>query len=113
LPRHETIFAALADEIAITFEILDGKRSSGDQRPGRILRLAEKSAIFYSETRLAELANLKVILNNNAGGADAQIIYAKVMRTDPDESNCYEMRFTFVPGKIKSYFNDILNTNQK
>ena len=108
LPQFEMICVPLANEIIITFEILDGKRSSGDPKQGKILKLAEKSAIFYSETKLAELANLKVILNNIADGEDAQIIYAKVIGTDLDESNYYGIRFTFVPSEIKKYFNDIL-----
>jgi len=113
LPQYEMICVPLANEISMTFEILDGKRSSGDQKPGRVLKLAKKSAILHSETKLAELANLKVILRDNPGCEGVQIIYAKVMRTRPDESNCYEIRFTFVPREIRSYLDDVLKAGHE
>ncbi len=101
LPQPEIIFAPLANGIPISFEILDGKYSSGEKVSGQILMLAEKAAIFSAEVELAELTNLKVILNDHGcGGADC-IIYAKVMRAQPDGR--YEMRFTFVPREIRSY----------
>jgi adenylate cyclase len=113
LPQPEAMFVPLADEIPMSFEILDGKYSSGKKVLGRILKLAEKSAIFSSEAELTELANLKAILNDHgSGGADC-IIYAKVIRVNPDEFNCYEMRFTFVPREIRKYFDDVLKLNQE
>jgi class 3 adenylate cyclase len=112
LPQSEIIFVPLADEIPMSFEILDGKHSSGEKVPGQISQLAEKSAIFSSETELTELANLKVILNGHGGGGADCIIYAKVMRANPDKANCYEMRFTFVPREIRSYFDAVLKSNQ-
>ena len=111
LPQSEIVFVPLADEIPMSFEILDGKYSSGKKTQGRILKLAEKSAIFYSEAELTELVNLKVILNDHCGSGADYIIYAKVMRVSPDESNCYEMRFTYVPREIRRYFDDVLKAD--
>jgi class 3 adenylate cyclase/ActR/RegA family two-component response regulator len=111
LPQSEMVFLPLAEEISMSFEVLDGKYCSGEKRQGRILKLAEKSAIFSSEAELTELTNLKVIFNDY-GGCDVDcIIYAKVMKVSPDGFNCYEMRFTFVPWEIKRYFDEILKVD--
>jgi len=112
LPQIEDIFLPLGDEIPMSFEMLDGKYCSGEKVPGRILQLAERSAIFSSPAELTELSNLKIILNDNGGGGADCIIYAKVMRVIPDEPNCYEMRFTFVPGEVRSYFDDVVKAQQ-
>jgi len=105
LPQSESLFVSLADRIEILFEILDGKSSSGEGLHGKIVGLSEKSAIFYSESELMELANLKIMLNDNNDAADS-ISYAKVMRID--KPNHYEIRFTFVPGEIRAYFDRFL-----
>lgn len=105
LPQSESVFVSLADKIEILFEILDGKSSSGERLHGKIVGLSEKSAIFYSESELMKFANLKIMLNNNYGAADS-ISYAKVMRID--KPHHYEIRFTFMPEEIRTYFDRFL-----
>lgn len=111
LLQPEAVFVSLADGIPMLFELLDGKRSSGDQKHGRILRLTEKSAIFHADAELTGLSNLKIILELNDG--IEHIAYAKVMRASQNESSCFEMRFTFIPLAIRSYFDRIINANRK
>jgi len=112
LPQPEIVFVPLADEIPLSFEILDGKHSSGEFVPGRIIKLAEKYAIFSSEVELAKLANLKVILSNFGGGGAESTIYSKVMKASPDADNCYEMRFTSIPKGIIKLFDDAMKKPQ-
>lgn len=102
LLQVENVFVALADAIPISFEILDGKHSSGERVPGRILKLAEKSAIFFADVELTELSNIKFTADARSGANCA--VYAKVMRAVSGEANGYEMRFTFVPADVSSYF---------
>jgi adenylate cyclase len=111
LPQSKMAFLHLAEEISMSFEILDGKYCSGEKRQGRILKLAEKAAIFSSETELTELTNLKVIFNDYCGCGVDYIMYAKVMKVSLDEFNCYEMRFTFIPQEIRRYFDEVLKVN--
>jgi len=111
LLQPEAEFVSLADEIPMLFELLDGKRSSGDQRRGRILRLSEKSAIFYADAELTGLSNLKIIMELHDGAE--HIAYAKVMGARPDESGCFEMRFTFIPVEIRSYFDCVIKANRE
>lgn len=110
LPQPDVNFLPLANEIPISFEIMDEKYSSGEKIPGRILKLAEKSAIFSSQVKLTKLVNLKVVLNGNCGACSDGVIYAKVMRSDQENSNLYEMRFTFVPQEIRSCLDIILKS---
>lgn len=105
LPESESVFIPLESNIETLFEILDGKFSSGERLNGKIVGLSEKSAIFYSELELIKLANLKIMLNDNYGVTDS-ISYAKVMRID--KPNHYEIRFTFVPVEIRTYFDRFL-----
>ncbi|HEY0665577.1 MAG TPA: adenylate/guanylate cyclase domain-containing protein [Gallionella sp.] len=107
LPQAEIVFVPLAEEIPLSIEILEGKHSSGRQVSGRISQLARNSAIVCAEAGLKELDNLKVVLGSH-GGAGC-IIYAKVMKVWQEESNCYELRFTFVPLEVRKYFGEVLH----
>jgi class 3 adenylate cyclase/CheY-like chemotaxis protein len=107
LPHADSLFMPLVDEIYMSFEMLDGKCTSGKKIAGRISQLAEKSAIFNSEVELPELVNLKVILNGRGEGAEG-VIYAKVIRAHTAHLNGYEMRFTYVPQEVRSYFDTVL-----
>jgi class 3 adenylate cyclase len=102
LPQSEDVFISLPNAIPISFEILDGKHSSGDSLAGHILKLAGKSAIVRCDVELTELSNLKVTVTN-IDNVD-YVIYTKVMRAISNEQGCYEMRFTFVPAEISTYF---------
>ncbi len=93
LPYPEIEYEPLENEIPVSLEILDGKYASGTKVRGRILKLAEKSAIFTSDVELSEFVNLKVFLRDQIINRDC-IIYAKVVNTTLDDSDCYEMRFT-------------------
>jgi adenylate cyclase len=106
LPQSESVFVSLVDKLDTVFEILDGKSSSGDRLHGEIVEISEKSAIFYSETELVGLANLKIMISDNGGLAES-ISYAKVMRKD--QPSHYEIRFTFMPAEIRTYFDRFLN----
>jgi class 3 adenylate cyclase len=108
LPKSENSFFALQDEIPILFEILDGKSSSGEKVRGKITKLAKKSAIFYSETELANLINLKFNLHVDFSVSTGGVVYAKVIKRIPDNPNYYEMRFTFLPQEVRSCFDNIL-----
>jgi class 3 adenylate cyclase len=112
LPQSGIVYVSLEDEISMSFEILDGKYSSGEKVQGRILKLAGKSAIIASAAELTEWSNLKVILNDYGDGGANSIIYAKVMRANPDEPGLYEMRFTFAPQEIRNYFDGFLKADQ-
>ena len=106
LPPSELVFVSLNEAIPISLEILDEKSSGGEKLAGSIVQLAEKGALFSCTTELAELSNLKVILNNDAFEAGC-IIYAKVTKAC-QQAGRYEMRFTFVPREIKHCFDDLL-----
>jgi hypothetical protein len=66
-----------------------------------------------TDSGITEIANLKVILTGHDGGRADSIIYAKVIGAATADSNCYEMRFTYVPGEISTYFDDTLKTGHR
>jgi adenylate cyclase len=105
LPQSEAVFFSLSDNIPLTFEILDGKRASGELVSGHILKLAKKSAIIFSEVELVKFANLKIIFKDI--GMES-VTYAKVMGVHADEVNGYEIRFTFLPDEAIPYLDAFL-----
>lgn len=107
LAQPERAFAPLGRALPVSYEILNEKRSSGDARQGRILKLAGKSAMFCADADLEQLSNLKVVLDQDCGADGNRIFYAKVVSPGPDESNCYEMRFTYVPPGVRKFFDGI------
>ncbi len=110
IPSLESIFSPLSVAISMFFQIIEDNHPLEKQYSGKILKIAENAAIFYSDTELSKLMNLKISLNNSNVWRDASIIYAKITKVIIDEPNCYEMHFTFIDQAVREYLSE---TQQK
>jgi len=79
------------------YEVLDGKRLTGDTFQGVIEKLSTTGAVIRTEEPVELLSNLRIILSPPS--PDAEIggeLYAKVFENDP-EVGLLKLRFTAIP----------------
>lgn len=107
LPEKTVSYHVLSQAMAIDFEMLDGKRASGDVQKGRITHLAEKSALLLSPVSLPVLSNLKFYPSSFGVQTEQDPAYAKVLKSQHE--GCYEIYFTFVPAEIRTSLDQLFS----
>jgi len=104
LPAKQLNFVLLKRELPVTFEVLEGKHSSGEKSRGEITHLAEKYAVLHATEPLAPLSNLKITVPDGFETGREAILYAKVLRGRKDMPSGHEINFTFIPPEIGAFF---------
>ena len=59
----------IANPIAVTFVIIEGKQTGNSEIPGTLTAIAEKTAIIETEEKIPCLSNLKITLLDEKGVA--------------------------------------------
>jgi adenylate cyclase len=109
LPETQVVHIPLAEEIAVLFDVFDGKVSSGEMYKGRISSLASKHAILENDNtgrRSADAqlikvhSNLKIVLPFNDGMGKPAEIYVKVVQKLG--ASKFEVRFTSISEEVNA-----------
>jgi adenylate cyclase len=97
LQSSNAAIVPIANPLPITYGVLAGKQLGDDRFTGEIIALSEKDVIVRSAHLPKSLSNLKLELTDMSAE-----IYAKVLRTNPDESE-FTLRFTMMPDAVSQY----------
>ena len=96
----------LADEIPLTYEVVEGTQLGGKESKGGLTKIARKSAEAHLETPVPTLSNLKIRLTGRDGKKIPGSLYVKVLGSAPGNGMQYFVRFTSVPPEIELFLAD-------
>ncbi len=104
LPEVREPLVALAQEIHVSYTVLEGKFAGQDVFHGRLMKLGDKSAELSSDAPVASLSNLKMQLMRPGGEVIPGDLFAKVVGDDANETATQVvMRFTSVPEEVRTF----------
>jgi class 3 adenylate cyclase len=89
----------LASPLAVFCHVVVGKRVEAEAFSARLVHLSARGGTLVTPRRLRALSNLKVEVR--PPGADAVVLYAKVVRVDVDAT--IEVRFTSVSAEVDGW----------
>jgi adenylate cyclase len=105
LPEQEEDLTPLADEIAVSYTVLEGKFAGQDVLTGRLVKLGVKTAELLSDEPVAALSNLKMQFMNPNGEAVSGDLLAKVLGDPNETATRVILRFTSVPQEVRTFLN--------
>ncbi len=97
LPEEKLDFQNLAEPIAISFALIEGKSKNKEEFSGTFIELSKKGAVICSEKKMEPLKNIRITLKGKAGrrGLDMDI-FAKVLQVDEETQSTFIVRFTYL-----------------
>jgi PAS domain S-box-containing protein len=108
LYKAEEELVPLAEEIPLTYEIVEGDRVSGEMFKGSLTRLSPKSAEARLENSVPILSNLRMHLIGAAGLEIPGTLYGKIVGMASEGSTGFSVRFTSMPPEIESFLVGLL-----
>jgi hypothetical protein len=91
---------ALAEEIPIKYQLVEGSQGDGILCSGAFTKVSRKEAEAKLESLVPDFSNLKVQLLGPDGAVLPGTLYVKVMRAAPGDRGEYSLRFTSVAPEI-------------
>jgi len=104
LPASHEELAPLAQEIAVTYTVLEGKFAGQEVGTGRFVKLSAKMAELQSDKPVSALSNLKISLLRPTGEVVPGELFAKVLGDNPNAAETrVVIRFTAVPQELRAF----------
>lgn len=103
LPEQEEELTPLAQEIAVSYTVLEGKFAGQGVLTGHLVKLGVKTAELLSDEPVASLSNLKMQLMNPNGEAVSGDLLAKVLGNPNKTATRVMLRFTSVPQEVRTF----------
>jgi adenylate cyclase len=108
LPETAEALVPLAEEIPLTYAIVEGAHLSGETFKGSLTKLSPKQAEARLEHPVPNLSNLKMHLIGTDGQEIPGALYGKVVGTVPGSSTDFSVRFTSMSLEIETFLRDLL-----
>jgi PAS domain S-box-containing protein len=100
LPETSEALVALAQQIPLHYEVLEGTQANGATAKGMLTKVSCKGAEAQLETPVPPLSNLKMRLMDSGGQEIPGILYGKVLGPAGQSDNGVSIRFTSVAPEI-------------
>jgi PAS domain S-box-containing protein len=108
LPETTDTLVTLAEEVPLTYEIVEANYLTGESFRGRLTKLSPKRAEVRLEKPVPVLSDLKIQLVGADGKDVPGALYAKVVGADPGSSDGFSIRFTSSSPEIESLLRKLL-----
>jgi class 3 adenylate cyclase len=95
LPLPDEALTRLADEVAVSFVVMEGSRAGTKVWDGKLLSLSQRAAMVRTSADVAPLANLRLELLQGNDAAATNSFFAKVLSVEK-ENGTFIARFTSV-----------------
>jgi adenylate cyclase len=102
LPETTDTLVTLAEEVPLTYEIVEANYLTGESFRGRLTKLSPKRAEVRLEKPVPVLSDLKIQLVGADGKDVPGALYAKVVGADPGSSDVFSIRFTSSSPEIEA-----------
>jgi len=107
LPTETDDYLDLAPAVPMQFAEIEGKQVSDVFAAAELVQLGAKGAVIRSDQRVAKLANLKIVFDQDVAGASLDDLYAKVVGEPDERPGHLEIRFTSVPPDVRSFLDGL------
>jgi adenylate cyclase len=113
LPETAEALVPLAEEIPLSYEIVEANHLGGEMFKGSLTKLSRKGAEARLENPVPTLSNLKMHLIGAEGQEMPGALYGKVVGTVPGSSTDFSVRFTSVPPEIETLLRGLTTTSAR
>ena len=108
LLEKEEELVPLAEEIPLTYAIVEGARLGGEMFKGSLTKLSPKQAEARLENPVPNLSNLNMHIIDTDGQEIPGTLYGKVVGTIPGSSTGFSVRFTSMSPEIETFLRGLL-----
>jgi hypothetical protein len=108
LPEAAEELVQLAQEIPLTYSIIEANQPGGDICKGTLTRLSRKGAEVRLENSVETFSNLEMHLMGKEGQKLPGALYGKVVGTVPGTEADFSVCFTSIPPEIELFFSGLL-----
>ena len=108
LPEAAEELVQLAQEIPLTYSIIEANQPGGDICKGTLTRLSRKGAEVRLENSVETFSNLEMHLMGKEGQKLPGALYGKVIGTVPGTEADFSVCFTSIPPEIELFFSGLL-----
>ena len=113
LPKSTDTLVELDEEIAVSYEIMEGAQLAGETAKGSLIKVSRKGAEARLDTAVPTFSNLKISLSGSNGQEIPGALCAKVLGTISESPMCFSIRFTSVPAEIERLLDDLTASTQR
>jgi PAS domain S-box-containing protein len=113
LPETAEALVPLAEEIPLSYEIVEANHLGGEMFKGSLTKLSRKGAEARLENPVPTLSNLKMHLIGAEGQEMPGALYGKVVGTVPGSSTAFSVRFTSVPPEIETLLRGLTTSSAR
>jgi hypothetical protein len=108
VPEAAEELVQLAQEIPLTYSIIEANQPGGDICKGTLTKLSRKGAEARLENPVDTFSNLEMHLMGKEGQKIPGTLYGKVIGTVPGTGTVFSVCFTSIPPEIEAFFSVLL-----